>query len=295
MKKASLIFSILFGVSSLFFIYIVFVDFSFTLLFITLIMLFLFLLLTSMFIFYLKNNWNYWNNEIHLSFAQQLRLRRSFLNSIIVKSIDKNSSTGIYVGSNGEIYNTSNIKCSCSDFTKRKLPCKHMYHLVRFLNNDLCIPIIPFNQFHENLELKEVLSFVKTLSIEAQFTLAFIIYKSNYNASPVVVACDNSFEELLDNGIILKTDNPELFVSTFKRNELNQFLININVTGFNKNLSLENLILWVNENVENFSEYVSDRTSVIIDDNFSKYIDGIFRTLSNDLYSKDLFYTQRMI
>ena len=40
-----------------------------------------------------------------------------------------NGSSAFILGSEGNVYKTSFISCTCMDFQKRKLPCKHMYKL----------------------------------------------------------------------------------------------------------------------------------------------------------------------
>lgn len=44
-------------------------------------------------------------------------------------SMDRQHYTGEYAGSNKQKYRTSLLRCTCPDFAKRGVPCKHMYHL----------------------------------------------------------------------------------------------------------------------------------------------------------------------
>lgn len=75
--------------------------------------------------------WNKWDSSIHGQSDQYKR---------IVRGNDPHSSFGIYeyssasghakvTGSTGSMYLVSGNGCSCRDFHKRNLPCKHMYYL----------------------------------------------------------------------------------------------------------------------------------------------------------------------
>lgn len=49
---------------------------------------------------------------------------------LTVTSLDKQNFIGNYVGSDGKTrYRTTLLHCSCPDFQKRNVPCKHMYNL----------------------------------------------------------------------------------------------------------------------------------------------------------------------
>lgn len=58
------------------------------------------------------------------------RKARGIGGKLTVISIDKDACIGNYVGSDGRTrYKASLQRCTCPDFQKRKVPCKHMYHL----------------------------------------------------------------------------------------------------------------------------------------------------------------------
>ena len=55
--------------------------------------------------------------------------------------INKESSSGEFIGSEGEIYETTLNDCTCMDFLTRRLACKHMYRLARELgSSDYSLP-----------------------------------------------------------------------------------------------------------------------------------------------------------
>lgn len=70
-----------------------------------------------------------WPEPTHQSLDQQKRIVSSKLPKVMPLNINKDSLTGVFCGSRGEVYDTSLESCTCSDFKTRKLPCKHIYRL----------------------------------------------------------------------------------------------------------------------------------------------------------------------
>lgn len=63
---------------------------------------------------------------------QQIRLLRADDPYIYVKDYDSEKSSAIVSGSSGNEYITTFSSCTCEDFQKRHLPCKHMYKLAMY-------------------------------------------------------------------------------------------------------------------------------------------------------------------
>lgn len=76
---------------------------------------------------YLKN----WDMKTHNTPAQKTRQDRAKYDNMIVLAVDKNSKEATIQSANeyGTIYHVTTQNCSCPDFQKRGLPCKHMYKL----------------------------------------------------------------------------------------------------------------------------------------------------------------------
>ena len=92
--------------------------------------------------------WNDWNKSIHESKEAVVRQSRA-KNEIFNFELNKNNKSAEFVGNDNPYYDilesenpyydtlesenpyyyTSLKSCTCPDFTKRKLPCKHMYKL----------------------------------------------------------------------------------------------------------------------------------------------------------------------
>lgn len=74
-----------------------------------------------------EQKWNTWN-DCHATTDQLRRIQRACEESYNIKYEDTVRGTALFIGGSGK-YNASLIECSCPDFKKRRLPCKHMYKL----------------------------------------------------------------------------------------------------------------------------------------------------------------------
>lgn len=69
------------------------------------------------------------NNNIDNDVEQIKRYEKAVLNTVELLSVDKDNLCAIFLGSTDEIYETTLTNCTCTDFLRRNLPCKHMYKL----------------------------------------------------------------------------------------------------------------------------------------------------------------------
>lgn len=86
--------------------------------------------------------WDIWDISVHQTDGQYERLGRATVGSkITVLCYDPRYRLAKMQGSTG-IYLTSSKRCSCPDYKKRRLPCKHMYALAIELDGNVekCIP-----------------------------------------------------------------------------------------------------------------------------------------------------------
>ena len=77
--------------------------------------------------------WEMWEME-HEKPEQRKRWMKSVKDCSLVKILDAQQGVALIKGEKGGEYTTSLTMCSCSDFTKRHKPCKHMYFLAYYLN-----------------------------------------------------------------------------------------------------------------------------------------------------------------
>ena len=71
--------------------------------------------------------WSQWSDVC--GEAAEARKRRALNGELTPVHIDLKAKTGTFAGSEGGQYHTTLSGCTCPDFQKRKVPCKHMYYL----------------------------------------------------------------------------------------------------------------------------------------------------------------------
>lgn len=83
--------------------------------------------------------WDEWDISIHNYPGQIDRINRR--SQVSVVAYDKTYAIAKTKGSSGAYYITCNKYCSCYDFKKRGLPCKHMYALASFLHDRIQLAV----------------------------------------------------------------------------------------------------------------------------------------------------------
>ena len=68
-----------------------------------------------------------WDKSIHLQEGQYDRIQRS--KKVIISNFDLGTQKATIKGTKGATYETAFASCTCGDFVRRRLPCKHMYKL----------------------------------------------------------------------------------------------------------------------------------------------------------------------
>ena len=75
-----------------------------------------------------------WDFSIHSDSEQIKRQKSAAAAKLTPASIDSVSFSGIFKGSRSSTYLTTINSCTCVDFSRRHLPCKHIYRLAHELN-----------------------------------------------------------------------------------------------------------------------------------------------------------------
>lgn len=70
-----------------------------------------------------------WDVSIHGADGQDVRLDRALYQNIVISSYNAETGVAEILGSRGGVYETTLDACTCEDFHRRGLPCKHIYKL----------------------------------------------------------------------------------------------------------------------------------------------------------------------
>lgn len=209
--------------------------------------------------------WNKWYN-VHNDEDQVKRFSLAKKGECTPSKISNKDRLGNFIGSKGAIYATTLNNCSCVDFNRRKLPCKHMYRLAIELGlifADVEELKIKLNSI-KSLTFADAVSLIESLQQDSQilfksFLLDYIYHKKNNVALPN----NENTDELLKVELLKEIEDYKAQLQAFSRNELNELLIQNKITGFRKNMSLEKLSDWCVGNIPDSIPIICSNTIAV--------------------------------
>ena len=104
-----------------------------------------------------------WDSVIHTQPDQIKRMASARKKDTSPSSVDKETKSAIFPGSGKNPYTTSLNECTCGDFLRRHLPCKHIYRLAMELG-------IMDGRFNSGLNKNLALSLQESVAIIENFT-----------------------------------------------------------------------------------------------------------------------------
>ena len=192
-----------------------------------------------------------WPEEIHISEDQLSRIKSATSAKTTPMSIDKDSMTGIFAGSGKEPYQVNLDSCTCGDFHRRKLPCKHIYRLAIELG---VLNIRAESGVNKNsqISLEAAVGELENLCDESQQTIKSFLYEGLFHKESIFsVLASECGEDILSCNLLNTVDNPQVALRALKRNQIIAILDQHDIVGFKRNLSRENLARWCIDNVSN--------------------------------------------
>lgn len=230
--------------------------------------------------------WKMWDKK-HDSDDQRKRLTSAKKANMTPVSVDSESGTGIFFGSTN--YETSLSECTCIDFKRRKLPCKHMYRLAIELGildetakSDNAKIRTPKS---ERVDLGPIIEIIETELSDSQRSLLRKIigdFLYSYKGSFVIKKTPDC-DYLISHGFVKVSDNVDLLLNGQQRYKLIERLENNNFSGFKKNTKTSELIKWIKENVADIDRLFPDLYVVGINSKF----EGIQKKILTYLIRRD--------
>lgn len=232
-----------------------------------------------------------WNNALEKP-GQNERLKRAQSVACTPIEFNRDDSCGVFSGKNG-IYKTTLNNCTCVDFNRRKLPCKHIYRLAIELGlidetaesdiRKVKRPTPPGYSYDEAIDIIERLPTASLLTLKEAMYLIFYNRKQDL----VGICLESSLAPIVEAGVLEVSDDLFTKLEAFGRNEIRDRLIEYGITDFKKNASHKELSKWVCENVSDADSVFSDAVAVRISDKFIKSSRQIYMYLCN-LFSDDV-------
>lgn len=168
--------------------------------------------------------WNKWSG-IHESPDQQKRIASAKKSACTPVSLDQAECTGTFKGSSGT-HTTALDHCSCVDFNRRKLPCKHMYRLAMELRafqtdfeSDKAAIVEPKSSVHRE-RFSETIKVVETLTDDQQRLLLEIVRSVNSKSPTICCKSTPDLQVLLECNLIETIPDFNTCLAKYKKPEL---------------------------------------------------------------------------
>lgn len=171
-----------------------------------------------------------WDCSIH-SDPEQIRRQKSAITTKLTPvSIDSSTFSGTFKGSSSSAYLTTLGSCTCVDFFRRGLPCKHIYRLAHELNQfnlgesvssaptDASAPSVVLNK----IEAMELITRILNEDEQKKFGYFCYICK-NDNSGHMLF--DSAFaEKLLSNNLAQEVTDIPVLLSCLHIKDVRKFL-----------------------------------------------------------------------
>lgn len=185
-----------------------------------------------------------WTEEIHNSADQQKRIESAQKARTSPATIDRESKTATFKGSGAMPYQTTLESCTCIDFVRRKLPCKHMYRLaieLGMLGDDVKKTL----RVGVQISLEEAVAELENLTEDAQLIVSGQLYRDIYQHEVNLVALMQPvYAELKNSRLFEPVPEPWEAVAALTKAEFVSVLDIAGASGYKKSLSKLALIEW---------------------------------------------------
>lgn len=209
-----------------------------------------------------STSWTFgkWDASIHSTPDQLKRIASAKKADTSPSFIDKEAKKGIFPSSGKNPYQTTLDSCTCVDFSRRKLPCKHMYRLAME-----CGDIEGAFSKGENkntaekrqMTLPEVVAEIELLTEKQQKTICHILYEILFHKADFVEIEQNAeISDLVNSPLILHVGSVDsLTILNRMRKKDITALLDKHSSQYDVRLKKNDLALWC---VENAPEIMTD-------------------------------------
>ncbi len=176
---------------------------------------------------------------VHDSPDQKKRIASARTAACTPISVSQETKSGTFSGSHG-VYTTTLESCTCIDFARRGLPCKHIYRLaIEFglLNGSVSSDSSKVKRpTPAGLSFSEAVVVVERVGENAQRVLHDVLYSMFYKKKSETIGVKRSQEisALIEAGILCQCDGLRELLGAYRQYELCDVLTAAGVSGFKK-------------------------------------------------------------
>jgi len=189
-----------------------------------------------------------WDNLIHKDIEQVKRIEKAKKPDVSPSAVDYNNKCAEFKGSGKEPYYVSLDSCTCGDYMRRRLPCKHIYRLALELSGGDVQRGINKNEY------ESLASNVFKLPVESQELLYEMCVGAIYHKKNMYVFERNEFSEnLFRDGYCVQSVPSVKILSNFTVSEIKWVLFTFNMTAEElpkPNSQKKTLVKWLDEHFD---------------------------------------------
>lgn len=202
-------------------------------------------------------NFGKWDSTIHNDSEQLKRIATAKKADTTPTAVNRENNTAEFKGSGKNPYITTLDSCTCGDFFRRKLPCKHIYRLALELEGSEVEEGVNKNE----LTYVELPCDIFALPAESQEMLYNMCVGNIYHDKRVFFFERNEFSELLFYKGFCVQDVPTAeFMSEFPVAEIKVILFSLGIEGLPKRTSKKTtFVAWIDEHFESIAALVNER------------------------------------
>lgn len=231
--------------------------------------------------------WSHWKSKIHDNEKQLDRQLKAIYEAIPI-SIDTQNHSGLFIKKcSFELFETSLLSCSCSDFKIGGWPCVHMYRLF----HDLSIAE------RSNPKIVDVDTDLisKFLALDSDCKEDFIFHIQCLPPDGADRIMREKFFKEIEIGLIQKSDVHDYtaFLNNMTKDEIILMLAKKSVHDFRPSWSKVKLVAWVTENHQDvLSKHFKNCAHISVSQNALSWGDGIRQSISLSTVVHPLFWWQ---
>lgn len=217
----------------------------------------------------------HWTEQDHQGKKQENAISKAQLSKTTPISVDSAAQTAVFWGSSKEPYQTSLSTCTCSEFIRFKVPCKHIYRLAMELGIvDLSYKTGMSSGERNEMQLafEDAIGFIEALSSKAQDTVYNMLSRKIVERHvPHLITDPEVIEEFRACSLLEEQPAVPLMLAMMKRSTLNTLVAQSGAADPpKKNASSATISLWLQNNMPNIAEYFPPYAAFSFIPNFDK-------------------------
>lgn len=203
-----------------------------------------------------------WLEKDHQGEKQEKAIKKAKMEETTPVCIDRDAQTAVFWGSGKEPYQTSLSSCTCNEFLRYKVPCKHIYRLAMelgILASEYKTGMSKGERLEIQISLEDAHGLLTSLSPNAyEKAVQMLSLSKSERHVPHLVTDQTIIEEFRKCPLMVENQFPaEEILRLYEREDLYHIIeeAGVEFTG-RKNAAREKVLLWMVENIPSLEKYL---------------------------------------